>query len=102
MPSLGLKYTTYDVTNRLWVYQRIVPAGAIWLIQKKKLYISLGATQHEARTRYLAVHSKWDAAIKRAMQTHKTEPDEDDQTDRIIQFLNAEAARDGGMLREID
>ena len=102
MKKLGLRYTTWDKTNRLYAYQRFVPERAIWFIQKKKIYVSLGQTEHEARTRYHEVHSRWEAAIQRGLALLAGEPDEDDLNYRIIQFLSASAARDGGVLREID
>jgi hypothetical protein len=64
MPKLGLKYTTWDRTNGLYVYQRVVPENAVWLIQIKKINDSLGKTPAEAKAKYIHVHPKWEKRIR--------------------------------------
>ena len=100
--KLNLRYTIFDRTNGLYLYQRAVPEGAIWLLQRKKITVSLGKTVHEAMARYPEVHAKWQAAIDRAIESVRGEPDDEEFVDRVVVFLNAQAALAGGTLPEID
>jgi integrase len=102
MEKLGLKYTTWDAKNGVYLYQRILTGHLIDILQKKVVKVSLGSTPHEARARYLAVHTKWEGAIQRALESLRGEPEDDAEVERMVRFMNAEAARDGGTLREID
>jgi integrase len=102
LEKLGLKYTTFDRKNGIYLYQRDVPSDAIWLIQKTKITNSLGKTPDEARTKYWPIHNKWEAAMQRAIASVRGEPEEDAFMDRAVEFLNAQAALNGGTLREVD
>jgi integrase len=100
MPSLGLKYTTWDSANGIYLYQREVPKDAIWLLQRKKITISLGSKPAEARARYMEVHPKWERAIRDAIERLHADPDTDSFMDRVVLFLNSQAAQFGGELPE--
>lgn len=99
-PKLGLRYTTFDAANGIWLYQREVPKDAVWLIQKTKITNSLGATEAEARQRYMTVHPKWERAISDAIERMRTDKDTDSFMDRLVLFLNSQAAVHGGELPE--
>jgi hypothetical protein len=94
--KLDLKYTVFDRANGVYLYQRAVPELAAPLLARKKLTISLGKSPHEARTRYLPIHTRWENAIQRAIASVVGEPDEDEFWDRLVEFLNAQAALAGG------
>lgn len=98
MPKLGLKHTTYDGANGIYVYQRHVPETAQWLVQKKKVNASLGATPAEARARYTLVHAKWEKAFSDAIAAWTRDDDTIDTMDRIVLFLNSQASQHGGDL----
>lgn len=100
--KLGLRYTVFDRANWIWLYQREVPKEAIWLLQRKKITVSLGKVASEAMRRYGKVHAKWQDAIDRAVADVEGEPDDDEFVDRLVAFLNAQAALNGGTLPEID
>ena len=101
-PKLDLPFTYYDRTLKAYVYQRPVPPDAIWLLQKKKITNSLGKTPRDAHHRHPAIHLKWERAIEHAIASVKGDPTEDTYMDCVIDFLSAEASKQGGILPEID
>jgi integrase len=98
MPKLGLKYTTWDSSLGLYAYQRVVPEDAQWLLQRKKIYVSLGKNPAEAKARYMEVHTKWERAIKNAVENLHRDTDTDSFMDRVVLFLNSQASQDGNDL----
>jgi integrase len=99
-PSLGLKYTTWDRTAGVWLYQREVPENAQILLHRKKITNSLGKTAAEAKARYMEVHAKWEKAIRDAIAAWTRDEDTDDFMDRMALFLNSQVSQHGGDLPE--
>ena len=100
MPSLGLKHTTWDAANGFYLYQRRVPPDAIWLIQRKKITVSLGRDPRDARAKYALVHAKWEKAIHDAVKWRHVDPETDEFMDRAVLFINSMTAKHGGNLPE--
>jgi integrase len=103
-PAVKLEYpfTYWDKTLKRYIYQRPVPADAVWLIQRKKITNSLGKTPRDVHDRHPAIHLKWETSISRAIASLRGEPEQDDYWGRVIKFLSVEAARSGGALPEKD
>lgn len=99
-PTLGLRFTTWDAANGVWLYQREVPKDAIWLIQRKKITNSLGKTPAVAKARYMDVHPRWEKAIRDAIDNLHRDTDTDSFMDRMVLFLNSQTSQHGGDLPE--
>jgi integrase len=102
MPNLELKHVTWDAANGFYIYQRRVHADAIWLLQRKKITVSLGPDPREAKARYGAIHAKWEKAITDAVERLHKDPDGDAFMDRAVLFVNAMMAQHGGTLPDAE
>jgi len=100
MPKLGLKHTTWDSANGIYLYQRPVPQDAIWLLQRKAIRNSLGKTPREATARYMTLHPEWERRIKHAVENLHRDTDTDSFMDRVVLFLNNQASQHGNDLPE--